>query len=72
MPTKVLMDERVKSIRANTHSLAISNVGNLYFWGTGLFGKLATPKLIIDASPSSFNASQYNSIVDASKNAFYE
>jgi X-linked retinitis pigmentosa GTPase regulator len=36
----------VRKIDAGHHSACISERGNLYIWGTGVFGEFLTPKLV--------------------------
>ena len=39
----------IKTIACNHHSAAIGSRGELYFWGTGVFGTFFEPKVIVDA-----------------------
>lgn len=41
--------ERIVKIASNHHSAAISNKGELFFWGTGVFGTYYVPRMIIDS-----------------------
>ena len=37
------------SISCNHHSAAIGQFGELYFWGTSVFGTFFEPKMVIDS-----------------------
>lgn len=47
-PAKVKSEEGVKfkNIAAGSHSAAVSVEGNLFVWGTGIFGEWLSPKLV--------------------------
>jgi len=36
----------IKKVSAGNHSAALSNDGDLYFWGTGVFGEILTPQKV--------------------------
>ncbi|KRX09980.1 Regulator of chromosome condensation 1/beta-lactamase-inhibitor protein II [Pseudocohnilembus persalinus] len=43
IPTKIISTNKFKEISAGNHSAAISEQGQLYIWGTGIFGKYENP-----------------------------
>lgn len=48
-PMEVPSLENIKSIACNHHSAAIGARGELYFWGTGVFGTFFDPKIVVEA-----------------------
>jgi alpha-tubulin suppressor-like RCC1 family protein len=38
----------IKKIACNHHSAAIGSKGELYFWGTGVFGTYLSPRMVLD------------------------
>lgn len=46
---KSLPIKGITKIASNHHSAAISGKGELYFWGTGVFGTFYEPRVVIDA-----------------------
>ena len=48
-PTEIPSLTNVKAISCNHHSAAIGQRGELYFWGTGVFGTYFEPKVVVDA-----------------------
>jgi len=49
MPTEIRNLNGIVAISCNHHSAAIGSRGELYFWGTGVFGTFYEPKIVIDA-----------------------
>ena len=49
MPTEIPSLSGIVAISANHHSAAIGRRGELYFWGTGVFGTFFDPKIVVDA-----------------------
>ena len=47
-PAMIPQLENIKSIHCNHHSAAIGNQGQLYFWGTGVFGTYLRPRMVLD------------------------
>lgn len=50
LPTIIKGLSGVKLIRAGHHSLALTQTGALYFWGSGVFGTLYDPHIVIESS----------------------
>lgn len=48
MPTEIPSLSGVKAIACNHHSAAIGSRGELYFWGTGVFGTFFEPRIVVD------------------------
>ncbi len=40
---------RIVKISCNHHSAAIGEKGELFFWGTGVFGTFYEPKMVVDS-----------------------
>ena len=49
MPTRIPNLGGIQSISCNHHAAAIGARGELYFWGTGVFGTYFEPKVVIEA-----------------------
>ena len=49
MPTEIRNLNGIVAISCNHHSAAIGSRGELYFWGTGVFGTFYEPKIVVDA-----------------------
>ena len=49
MPTEIRSLNGIVAISCNHHSAAIGSRGELYFWGTGVFGTFFDPKIVVDA-----------------------
>ena len=47
-PTKLALSHVIK-IASGHHSAALTSRGQLYFWGTGVFGSFYEPKLVVDS-----------------------
>ena len=47
-PTEIPSLSGIKSISCNHHSAAIGSRGELYFWGTGVFGTFFEPKMVVE------------------------
>jgi len=47
-PTIVPGLEKITDIACNHHSAAIGKAGQLYFWGTGVFGTYLQPRMVLD------------------------
>ena len=50
VPTLVRIPQRISKIAAGSHSAAISDSGELYLWGTGVFGEFLTPQKMTSLS----------------------
>lgn len=48
-PTEVPSLHNIKQIACNHHSAAIGQRGELYFWGTGVFGTFFDPRIVVDS-----------------------
>jgi len=46
IPQPIPKLKNVVKIASNHHSAAITNNGDLYFWGTGVFGTFYEPQLV--------------------------
>lgn len=46
---KTLPLKNIQKIACNSHSAAIGVKGELYFWGTGVFGTFYEPRVVIDS-----------------------
>ena len=49
VPIEIPNLQGIVSISCNHHSAAIGSRGELYFWGTGVFGTFFEPKVVVDA-----------------------
>ena len=49
VPTEIRSLKQIQSITTNHHSAAIGVRGELYFWGTGVFGTFYEPKVVLDS-----------------------
>ena len=49
LPTEIPGLSNIVYISANHHTAAIGSRGELYFWGTGVFGTFYDPKVVVDA-----------------------
>ena len=52
MPIQIPTLDNIKSIACNHHSAAIGARGELYFWGTGVFGTFFEPRIVVDSDIS--------------------
>jgi alpha-tubulin suppressor-like RCC1 family protein len=48
-PTKIPKLKNIKQISCGHHSAALTEFGELYFWGTGAFGSIYEPRKVIDS-----------------------
>ena len=49
MPVRIPALTNIKSIACNHHSASIGARGELYFWGTGVFGTFFEPRIVVDS-----------------------
>lgn len=47
-PTVIPNLTNIKKIACNHHTAAIGSKGELYFWGTGVFGTYLQPRMVLD------------------------
>ena len=47
IPSKIQSLSNIVKIACSHHSAALSRTGELYFWGTSIFGSLYEPKLVM-------------------------
>ena len=52
MPTQIPDLVNIKAIACNHHSAAIGQRGELYFWGTGVFGTFFEPRVVVESDIS--------------------